>query len=137
MESNSIFNKALQYRNTNVLGVIWSVENNVINNVKRLRELKNYTQEYMAEQLGITRASYNSVENGQTKLTIDRLFDIAKILETDVDTIMNFDKPGMYKQAPPPQIANEAAEMYQDYIRLLKEENERLKQQINPNTKAG
>lgn len=31
-------------------------------NVKSIRELKNYTQEYMSEQLGMTQAGYSKIE---------------------------------------------------------------------------
>ena len=54
--------------------------------IKEFRELRNYTQEYMAENLNITQRSYSSIENGKTQLTVDRLFEIAKILNVTVIT---------------------------------------------------
>ncbi|TAF30912.1 MAG: XRE family transcriptional regulator [Cytophagales bacterium] len=49
--------------------------------IKIIRELKNYTQDYMAEQLGVSQNTYSRMENGQIKITIDRFQDIANILE--------------------------------------------------------
>ena len=52
-------------------------------NIRRARETRNYTQEYLAAQLNISQNAYSKIELGYTKITIDRLFHIAVILETD------------------------------------------------------
>jgi transcriptional regulator with XRE-family HTH domain len=49
--------------------------------IRRLRELRNYRQEYMAEQLGISQNAYSRLENGETKLDVERLRKIAEVLE--------------------------------------------------------
>jgi transcriptional regulator with XRE-family HTH domain len=61
------------------------------NNIKSLRELKNYTQEYMAEQLGITQAGYSKIEKGKTDLGYKKLEEIARILGVSVEGIITFD----------------------------------------------
>ena len=48
--------------------------------IKKIRELRNYSQEHMAEKLGISQVSYSRVESGQTKMDLKRLHDIAKVL---------------------------------------------------------
>jgi len=60
--------------------------------VKRIREFRNYSQEYMAEHLGISQVSYSRIENGQTKLDIQRMEQIANILEVDPMLLFNFDE---------------------------------------------
>ena len=59
--------------------------------LKKFRELRNYTQEYMAENLDITQRAYSSIENGKTQLTVDRLFEIAKILNVTVIEILDLE----------------------------------------------
>lgn len=59
--------------------------------IKSIRELKNYTQGYMAEELGITQAAYSKIESGQTKLTMNKVADIASVFEMDVNDLMNYD----------------------------------------------
>lgn len=66
--------------------------------IKKIRELRNYRQEYMAEKLGISQVSYSRVESGQTKLNLSRLEDIAKILEVNQIFIINFDESYILKQ---------------------------------------
>ena len=60
--------------------------------IKKIRELRNYTQEYMAECLGISQVSYSHIESGQTKLDIQRMEQIANILEIDPMLLFNFDE---------------------------------------------
>jgi transcriptional regulator with XRE-family HTH domain len=43
-----------------------------------------YTQEYMAFKLEISQNAYSKIELGYTKLTVETLFNIADLLETDV-----------------------------------------------------
>jgi transcriptional regulator with XRE-family HTH domain len=61
------------------------------NKIKSIRELKNYTQEYMADQLGVTQAGYSKIEKGKTVLSYVKLVEIAKILEVSVEDIISFD----------------------------------------------
>lgn len=60
--------------------------------VKKVRELRNFTQEYMADRLGIAQMSYSRLENGQTKMDLNRLQQIAQILEVDPFALMSFDE---------------------------------------------
>ncbi len=61
------------------------------NKIKSIRELKNYTQEYMADQLGVTQAGYSKIEKGKTILSYIKLVEIARILEVSVEDIISFD----------------------------------------------
>ncbi|MFN3918468.1 MAG: helix-turn-helix domain-containing protein [Flavobacteriales bacterium] len=36
-------------------------------NIRKRRELRGYTQEYMADNLGISQSAYVQIEKGQTK----------------------------------------------------------------------
>jgi transcriptional regulator with XRE-family HTH domain len=38
----------------------------------------------MAFELGITKSAYSKIERGETNPSVNRLFDIAKILEVDI-----------------------------------------------------
>jgi transcriptional regulator with XRE-family HTH domain len=44
------------------------------------REFRNYSQEYIADKLGITQNAYSRIENNQTKMTAERLRQLACIL---------------------------------------------------------
>ncbi len=53
-------------------------------NIRKLREQRNYTQEYMAANLKISQNAYSKIELGYTKITVDRLFELADILRANV-----------------------------------------------------
>lgn len=57
--------------------------------IKMVRELRNYSQEYVADKLGIKQNSYSKIENNQTKLTAEMLQKIAEVLQVSPLDIMN------------------------------------------------
>ena len=59
--------------------------------LKQLRELKNYTQEYMATELGLSTRAYSKIEAGETQLTINRLNEISRVLGIEPMEILGFD----------------------------------------------
>ncbi|MCJ8210538.1 helix-turn-helix domain-containing protein [Mucilaginibacter sp. RS28] len=61
----------------------------VASNIRRVREGKGYTQEYLAMKLGISQNAYSKIELGYTKITLERLFQVAQLLETNVLTLMD------------------------------------------------
>lgn len=55
----------------------------IAHNIRKIREHRNYTQDYLAAKLKISQNSYSKIELGYTKLTVSRLFHIADILGVD------------------------------------------------------
>lgn len=55
--------------------------------IKALRIAKNYTQEQVAERLGISRQKYARFENGSNSITLDFLTKIADMLDVTVGDI--------------------------------------------------
>ncbi len=53
----------------------------------KIRDAQHLTQEYMAEQLGISLKAYNEMETGKTDIRSTRLEAIAKILKTSPEEI--------------------------------------------------
>ncbi|MET3978332.1 transcriptional regulator with XRE-family HTH domain [Mucilaginibacter sp. UYP25] len=56
----------------------------VATNIRNKREELNYTQEYLAAKLNISQNAYSKIELGYTKITVERLFQVAEILDTDL-----------------------------------------------------
>lgn len=66
--------------------------------IKTIRELRGFSQEYVADQLGMAQNSYSKIETGQTRLLADTLRAVSEILgvsATDIlsnrPTIINFE----------------------------------------------
>ncbi len=88
-------------------------------NIKKHRELKNYTQEYMADRLNISQNTYSKLENGGIKLTVDRLKQISEILETPIEELLSVDT-NVYN------FNNSHVEKFYGYIETLQEDNKEL-----------
>lgn len=61
------------------------------NKIKKLREQSNLTQQEMADKLNMHLKTWQKVENGVTKLDIERLQLIADVLETTIEDLINVD----------------------------------------------
>lgn len=69
----------------------------VASNIRKVREFRNYTQDYLAAKLEISQNAYSKIELGYSKITLDRLFHIALILEVEVTQVLYFDKEAFSK----------------------------------------
>ncbi len=61
---------------------------NIGDTIRKAREEKRYTQQYLARQLGMTQKAYCKIENSQTQLTIAHLDKIAEVLETSINHLI-------------------------------------------------
>ncbi|QQL48992.1 helix-turn-helix domain-containing protein [Mucilaginibacter ginkgonis] len=64
----------------------------IANNLRLKREAKGFTQEYVAMKLGLSQNAFSKIELGYTKITLERLYHVAALLETDVVTLLSEDK---------------------------------------------
>lgn len=63
----------------------------VASNIRRTREYNHYTQEYLAAKLNISQNAYSKIELGYTKITVERLFQIADVLSVNTLDLMSID----------------------------------------------
>ncbi len=116
----------------------------VASNIKKFRELKSFTQEYMANNLNISQAAYSKIEKGDTNLTLSKLDTIAKTLEVDINNILDFDEKMFFNISNNQNDNNQYTtqngvvfgdfdkerKLYDDQINLLKDENKHLKEEV-------
>lgn len=88
-------------------------------NLRKIRELKNLSQEYLARELNISKRAYSMIENGETPLTTERLELICEILEIKPYEAFMFDSEKVLKNS----VANE---QYRLYEKLLEEKDKRI-----------
>ena len=66
---------------------------NVNEKIRMLRELNHWSQEEMAERLGMSHNGYAKIERGETKLYLEKLNQIAQIFNIDLsELVANHDK---------------------------------------------
>ena len=56
-------------------------------NLKEARIAANYTQQEVADQLGISRPTYRSMENNPDRVTIEEANKLAEMFDVTVDDI--------------------------------------------------
>ncbi|MBL0736062.1 helix-turn-helix transcriptional regulator [Flavobacterium sp. GN10] len=106
------------------------------------RTERNFSQEKMAELLGISQSQYNRRENGVTKISKNEWDKMAKILNTTLESIYE-PEDGIYiidnkssgdnishAQNNFHQLPNHILETMRKYIEKLEDENQVLKDEI-------
>ena len=66
--------------------------NNTDLNIRKLREKKGLSQEYVAKKLGINQSTYGKLERNMSNIKLGRLYKIADILEEDITTLLGIDR---------------------------------------------
>jgi transcriptional regulator with XRE-family HTH domain len=103
--------------------------------IKKIRELKNLTQEHLAIELGLTQSAYSKLESGEVDIPYSRLEEISKILELKPEDIITFNEHivfnVMHNETGNGMVVHQASliekELYEDTIKSLKEEIAYLK----------
>ncbi len=99
-------------------------------NIRKQRELKGYSQEYMADILNISQASYARIENEETKVTVERLYKIAEILNSSIIDFFDVDKVSIQNQNNNESgfgyVQNLHIENKEVYEKLLKSKDEQI-----------
>lgn len=62
--------------------------NYIATNIRHLRELKNFSQEYFAEELKWSRAMIASFESGRTAPSIEKLLDLSNYFDIPIDILL-------------------------------------------------
>lgn len=70
----------------------------VATKIRTLRRNREYSQEYMALLLNISQNAYSRLENGKTPITIDRLYQISSILQTNPSSLLEMEEVATVKE---------------------------------------
>lgn len=119
--------------------------------IKKIRELKNYKQDYMAERLGISQSNYSRYENLETQVSDAMLQQIAEVFELAPEQIQGFDEKVIFSNNTLHDHSNlsycstinqyvidsKIEKLYEEQIALLKKQVELLEGKIGELTKGG
>ncbi len=97
---------------------------NINNSIKNIRELKNYTQEYVADRLGMTQAGYSKIEKGISKVSLKKLQEIAAVLEVSMQNIIQFESEQYFEKRAKENVSTKSTDysicqLLKDKIMLL------------------
>lgn len=57
--------------------------------IKKYREMRNYSQKYIATKMGMSQNAYSKIENNITGLTVHHVKELSKILEVPISDLLN------------------------------------------------
>jgi transcriptional regulator with XRE-family HTH domain len=108
------------------------------NKIKKIRELRNFTQKYLADELSLSQSAYSKIEMGETEITYARLEKIAAVFEMKLEDIITFSDNALLNFSNNTGNGNLIANVsysltevliksYEDQIQSLKEEVSFLK----------
>ncbi len=114
--------------------------------IKKLRELRNLTQEHMAKSIGLTQGAYSRMELGETEITYSKLEKISEQLGMKPEEVIAFNESMVFNVMNNQtgnglvinnnQISEADKSLYEQLILQLKEENTHLKKVIEGLLKA-
>ena len=90
-----------------------------MNNLKKLREEKGYTQAAVARELGISRQTYNNYELERREADYETLLKLAEFFDTTVDTLIS-------GRDSAPQSSNSSVDEDDEDLRLLNRNAKKL-----------
>jgi XRE family transcriptional regulator, regulator of sulfur utilization len=60
--------------------------------IRKIREFRGYSQEVVAENLGISQPAYSKIETSGTEITFNTLQKLAAIFKIEIDELISFDE---------------------------------------------
>ena len=95
--------------------------NNIGINIRKLIEKKGFSQEYVAQELGINQSTYGKLERENTKINIDRLIKISEILDEDIASFLDLNSKNTFHQTNQGNGYSYVENMSNENSELLKE----------------
>lgn len=113
------------------------MKNQLGEKIRKIRDLKGFSQQYMALQLNISQRAYSKLEREEIKLDWDRIHQISEILEIEPVDLISFDDSLIFTNCNQSEKINainnfpaELKEQYEDRIKALTEEVAFLRQML-------
>jgi transcriptional regulator with XRE-family HTH domain len=99
--------------------------------IKIMREMKNLTQEFVAEKLDMSQANYSRLERDEIELTIQKAKKIAEVLDIKLTDLIDLNEKNVFNISKVDTlnsdcnisytISPEIKKLYEDTIKLLEE----------------
>ena len=95
------------------------IKNLLPEKLKELRKMNNYTQDYVAEVLGVVRQTYSHYETGKRTPYATALYKLAGLYNISLEDLLhltvNIDRDEVYDAPKPTQASSELAEYLKFY----------------------
>lgn len=93
-------------------------------NLRQIRELKGYSQDYIAKALEISQRNYSRIEQNEVELNLTKLKKICEVLEVTPQQVLGFNEKIIF------QNCTNAFGFNENYYACSEQEKEQYKLQI-------
>lgn len=105
-------------------------------NIKKCREIRNYTQHYMADELDISTTAYRNLESGKTAITLDYNYAIAAILSVNINALLHYDEQAILNVYNEPATGGIwAGTETRDIVHMLQKAQEKILEMADQNNR--
>ena len=94
-------------------------------NIRKIRELKGFSQDYMAQKLSISQRQYSRIEKNETEIALSKLQIISEVLEVTPQQLLGFDEKFIF------QNCENAFGTNQNYYAFSEQEREQYEKRIS------
>lgn len=114
----------------------------IIEKIAEMRAKKGYSYDNVAKELELSTSAYRKIETGETKLTVERLKQLAEVLETPIEDLLEIDAQKNFNQEIKDQsigsqgfnndnrVYNDNAELTKKLITTYENQIKDLKEQV-------
>lgn len=68
----------------------------IMRNLKKIRSMLGWSQQNVADELGITQRHYGRIENGEVDISLSMLYNICDVYKIDISVLMNLQPSVFY-----------------------------------------
>ncbi|TVQ78090.1 MAG: XRE family transcriptional regulator [Flavobacteriales bacterium] len=99
--------------------------------IRKIREIKGFSQDYMAMQMEMSQRQYQRLESGKADINMSKLEEICKTLEVSIDQLLGFDEKYIFQNCNNAfgreneyhnHFPQQLEELYRERIKHLEEE---------------
>ncbi len=102
-------------------------------NIRKIRELKGFSQDYMAKKLNISQKAYSNIETGNRKIDKEVIENVSSVFDIDPLKLITFDEKILFENCSYSGFLNtinglsdKERASYEAHILSLQNENEKL-----------
>lgn len=106
---------------------IISESSQIAKNIRKIRELRGYSQEFVATQLEMSQRQYHRLESGESDFSLKKLEIICRVLEVSLFQLLGFDAKYILQNSSNSGIGNTVTVHNTIPEQLINLYNERIK----------
>jgi len=108
-------------------------------NIRLFREIKGFSQDYMANKVGVSQRTYSNIEADKSKVDTELIKSIAEVLEIDPIRLLSFDEKVLFQNGKENNIGYigtyhhalaKESDAQKEHIKQLKSEVEFLRDEV-------